>query len=137
MHPVQAHDHIALTEARPGCGAVRRDAGHKRTLFVVKAEARRDIGRDALNFDAEETAVDMTLAPKLLDDGMNGRSRYRKANAHAPAARRVDGCVHADDPAGYVESRSTGIAAIDGSIDLDVIRVRTASDIAAHRRNNS
>ncbi len=54
-----------------------------------------------------------------------------------PPGRRNDRGIDADDLAIHIEERATGIAAIDSSIGLDEIVIRTRVDIAVACRNDT
>ena len=61
---------------------------------------------------------------------VNGGGRDREADADAAAGGREDHRIHSDDLSAQVERRPAGIAAVDGSVDLDEVRIRTITHIA-------
>ncbi|MCU0650575.1 MAG: hypothetical protein MUF00_21485 [Gemmatimonadaceae bacterium] len=50
----------------------------------------------------------------------------RESESHRAAARRVDGAVHADDFAGCIDERSTGVTRVDGRVGLDHVHIHAA-----------
>src|SRR6202012_3298084 len=80
---------------------------------------------------------DMAVRLKLRHHIVNGGRRNGEADADAAARRREDHRVHADDLALDVEGRAAGVAAIDRRVDLDEVRIRTISDIAADGRHDT
>ena len=58
-------------------------------------------------------------------------------DADAAAVGRVDGGIDADDLAGEVEERPSGIATVDRGIDLKIIVVRAGLNVAATGRNDA
>src|SRR6185295_2721227 len=90
-----------------------------------------------LDLNAQPAARDAAVGLQRVDDRFHRRSRNREADADAAAGRREDRRVHADDPAADIEGRTAGISAVDWSVDLDVVRIRTTSDIAPQRGDDA
>src|SRR5690606_16553308 len=128
---------IAGFEPRLRRRAVGDDARDQRTLRFLEAKAFRDLIGHALDLHAEPAAPGRAVFLQLLDDAARQFRRYREANADAAARRRQDRGVDADDLAVHVDERTAGIAAVDRGVGLDVVVIRSRTDIAAARRNDA
>src|SRR5690606_17915274 len=111
--------------------------GDQRTASAFQTEAGRELFIDVLDLHPQPASLDAALALQLLDHGLGLIRRYRKADAYVAPVRREDGRVHPDHLTGRVEHGTTGITAIDGRIDLQVVIVRTGTDVAAARRDDA
>jgi hypothetical protein len=78
---------------------------------------------------AQPTACDVALLLELNDNQFCGIGRNIEADTNRAAGRRVDRSVYADHVAIDVERWASGIAFIDGRIDLNVVVIRTGADI--------
>src|SRR5690606_1141410 len=73
----------------------------------------------------------------LFGDRLGGVGRNGEADADRAAAGRIDGRVHADDPAVDVEGRPARVAPVDGRVDLDVVVVAGRIDVARLGRDDA
>src|ERR1700733_922668 len=116
--------------------AVLRVVYH-RAAGLLHAEAVGDVGRHWLHLNAEPAAGDVALVLELGDHEFRGAGRDVETDFDRTARRREDRGVDADHVAVHVESRTAGIALVDGGVDLDVIVVRPGADVASTRGNDS
>lgn len=65
------------------------------------------------------------------DDRFDRACRDSEADADTPAGWPIDRRVHAHDLALLVERRPSGIALVDGRIDLQKAVIRAVADIVA------
>src|SRR5437899_2841130 len=110
------------------------DAGNQRAAGRLDVEAFGDLVGDLLDPHAEPAAAQFAELPELIDHAGHRLRRHREAEADRTAGRRDDQRVDADHLAFEVEQRSTGIAAVDGGVGLDVVVVRALADVAVARR---
>ncbi|MNV01074.1 hypothetical protein D3C71_912620 [compost metagenome] len=113
------------------------DAGDKRTLGAIHAEACRHIVGDGLDTNTEPAAARLTEFDELLDDILGKLRRHGESDTDRTAARRNDRRIDADHLALHVEERTAGIALVDGRIRLDEIVIGAGIDITPARGNNT
>ena len=99
-------------------GAIGLDLGDQGALLVLQAEAFGNLGGDRLDAHTEPAARDFPVVAQIFDDVLGVIRRDGEADAHAAAGGGEDGGVDTDHLTFLVEGRATGIAAVDGRIDL-------------------
>src|SRR3954454_18352339 len=130
-------DDIAGFNAGLGSRAVGLRFGNERTFRLLQPEAFGNIRRHRLNLDANPAAADAALVLELSNDALDGRCGDRECDAHAAAGRRIDRGIDAHHLALGVEGRATGVALVNGRVDLNEIVVGAIADIAAPGRNDT
>src|SRR2546427_11106371 len=130
-------DHIAGFNAGLGRRTVCLRFRNQSTLRLLEAEAVGDVGGDGLDLDADPAAANGALVLELGNYIIDGRCRDRERDADAAAGGRIDRRVDAHHLAFGVEGRATGVARVNGRVDLDEIVVRTAADVAAAGRDDA
>src|ERR1700730_12173425 len=136
---VGAQNHIALLEPGLGCRAVRGHRGNECALRLIRVEpeALGDRRSDALDRDAEPAARHVPVLSQLRDDVLCGARRYREADPHRTARRRIDCGIDADDAGAQIEGRPARIATVDRRANLDENVVRPFIEVAPERRNDA
>src|SRR6266481_1443913 len=109
------------------------DAGDQGAARGLDVEAFGDLIGDLLDADAEPAAAKLAELPELIDHADHRLRGHRKADADRAARGRDDQRVDADHFAIEIEQRTTGIAAVDGGIGLDVAVIRPRVDVAVAR----
>src|SRR6185437_9889804 len=130
-------DNVTRLDSGLGRRAAVLRVVHHRAARLLHAEAVGDVGRHRLYLDAEPAARDIALVLELGNHEFRGAGRNVEAYSDRTARRRVDRGVDADDVAVHVESRTAGIALVDGCVDLDIIVIRPRADVASARGNDS
>ncbi len=130
------HD-IALLQACFRGGAASHNFGDDRPLHFLRTKACGHLRRDRLDLHAKPAAADMAMGLQLGHHIVNRGSRNREPDADAAAGRRIDHGIHADDLPAQVKCRPAGIAAIDGRVDLDEVRIGPIANITTDRRNDA
>src|SRR5713226_1982142 len=113
------------------------DAGNQGAARGLDVKAFSDLIGDLLDADAEPAAAKLAELPQRIDHAGNGLRGHRKADADRAARRRDDQRVDADHFAIEVEQRTTGIAAVDGGVGLDVAVIGAGVDVAVARRDDA
>src|SRR5581483_5456117 len=130
------HD-VTGFNARGLCRALVINARDQRAVWRLDVKAVADLVGDLLDLDAEPAAPRLAELAELIDHPGHGLRRHRKADADRAARWRDDRRVDADDLAVEIEQRTTGVAAIDRGVGLDVIIIRPRIDIAVTGRDDA
>ncbi len=116
---VDGDDDVAGLEACLGCAAVGSDGGDHDSVGEAVHATDRGV-ESGLEADADGAADDLVLGPdEHVVDAGDGVGRHGEADTLRAHGLGVDGGVHADDVAGHVDERTTGVAGVDGGVGLD------------------
>src|SRR5205823_2968764 len=130
-------DQISLVEAGRGGGTAGNDIGNDGAFKILGAEAGGHFGRDRLYLYTQPAARHPAMRLELRHHTVQGGGRNREADTDAAARRRENHRVHADDLAANIEGRTARVAAIDRRVDLNKVRVRTITHVAADRGHDA
>src|SRR5690606_4482266 len=113
------------------------DLGHQRTAGRIKADAVGDILGHGLDLHAKTATGHDALLDQLLGNLLDGVGRDREGEADIAAIGGVDLGVHTDHFALEVEGRTTRVARVDGSVDLQEVAIGRTLHVAADSRNDT
>src|SRR6266849_2320151 len=128
---------VARFNAGLCCRSILLRISYQRALRLLQTHAVGDILGYRLNLNTDPTAADASLVLELSDHVLYRRCRDRKCDADTATGWRIDRGVYADDLALHIEGRATGIALVNGRVDLNEIVVGTTSDVTAAGRNDT
>src|SRR5713101_2219947 len=113
------------------------DAGDQGAARRLDVEAFGNLVGDLLDADAKPAAPKLAELPQRIDHAGDGLGGHGKADADRAARRRDDQRVDANHRSEEIEQRTAGIAAVDGSVGLDVVVIGAGADVAVARRHDA
>src|SRR5688572_15687798 len=135
---VYADNRVTGPDAGLGGGGIFSDVGDKRAFGAGDPHALGDLVGHGLDLHTEPAAGDLAVVTQRRDDVPGDARGNGKADAHAAAAGGgEDRRVHANHLAGEIERGTTGVTAVDRSIDLQEIVIRASADIAPARGDDA